>query len=220
MQSGAPTAKQIATIPSSINHGVIQPASEVTWLVRGSYRTPIEILFSVVDLLVLHKWKEEDKKFWPIFMLNSLIIVRAKMNEVYNTNINSMQDSGYIIRGQRLVRIAPPFLFLHHCMQSNKPGISTKVFGLNLATLHAAELKRETVYVHESSLITKPHKREIVSVLNSTLTESRYNSVVIDAKSLVKPSTVLAFLKVTSDFMLDDSSSLMKCSRGSRNNMV
>ena len=70
------------------------------------------------------------------------------------------------------------------------------------------------MYVHESSLITKPHKREIVSVLNSTLTESRYNSAVIDAKSLVEPSTVLAFLKVTSDFMLDDSSSLMKSSRG------
>ena len=36
MQSAAPTTKHMATIPSSINHGIIQSASEKTWLVRST----------------------------------------------------------------------------------------------------------------------------------------------------------------------------------------
>ena len=53
MQSAAPTTKHMATIPSSINHGIIQSASEVTWGLLDLQ----EILISVTDLLVLHKYK-------------------------------------------------------------------------------------------------------------------------------------------------------------------
>ena len=58
IQSAAPTTKHMATIPSSINHGIIQPASEVTWgLLDLQDSNNIEILISVADLLVLHKYK-------------------------------------------------------------------------------------------------------------------------------------------------------------------
>ena len=58
IQSAAPTTKHMATIPSSINHGIIQSASEVTWgLLDLQDSNNIEILISVADLLVLHKYK-------------------------------------------------------------------------------------------------------------------------------------------------------------------
>ena len=36
MQSGIPINKQMATIPRSINHSIIQPASEVTWVAKST----------------------------------------------------------------------------------------------------------------------------------------------------------------------------------------
>ena len=94
MQSDIPTTKHMATIPSSINHRIIQSASEVTWVVRS---TGLQLKY-FFQWLICWICINGNRILLKIEMFAHIYAEfsnhRQGKSVRYNTNINSMHDLG------------------------------------------------------------------------------------------------------------------------------
>ena len=94
MQSGIPINKQMATIPRSINHHIIQPASEVTWVVKST-GLQLKYFFQWQVYWICINGKMILLKIETFAHIHAEFSNHRQGKSVrYNTNINSMHDLG------------------------------------------------------------------------------------------------------------------------------